>query len=188
MLQLLDRLHFDPAGAPLLQLWNLGVTTENENNSAISAESATESEARLFELAPLLVGEHTITWTSPENAAFSEIVGAILARQEIEADPADAIKLGVLSTFDAVRDQMKMLYLFEPKLRTRMLSDVENYLARFPDVSVTEGLRASREFPPQISMEVADADKAAAMREKEKKAKAKRLQKQKAASKRRNRK
>jgi hypothetical protein len=166
----------------------LCMTTEIENNSAIPAEAAAESEVHLFKMAPLLVGEHTITWICSKNAAFSEILGAILARQEIEADPVDAINLGVQSTFDAVRDQMKMLYLFEPKLRTRMLADVDNYLARFPDVSVAECLRASRESPPQISMEGQGGDKDAAKRQKEQKAKAKRLQKQKAASKRRNRK
>lgn len=134
-----------------------------------------------FILEPLEILGERIELTLSYAAPHSELFAAIVARQLIEADPAEAISQGVVKTFDSVWADIKIYYLTGgASARERVLRDVESYLRTFPDEKVSSFVAFCRSTPPVVTtFNKADLKKV--------KADKKRKEKLAAKSKRRNR-
>lgn len=140
----------------------------------------------VFVLEPLSIDGQHLEFSVPYSAPHSELLTAIVARQDIAANPAPALHCGLEQAFEAVRKALQEVFLFggrEPQ--DMMLAEVERYLCEHPDERVSGYVAFVRENRPAV--EVLDDQAGARARVQALKAK-KRKEKLRAKSRRRNRK
>lgn len=95
--------------------------------------------SELFVLQPLEIEGQRIEFSIPYSAPHSELMTAIVARQDIESDPAEALKGGLVLTFEDLRNQLQSIFLVGgQEAQEMMLTVVEDYLSQYPNERVSD--------------------------------------------------
>ncbi|MBI2275730.1 MAG: hypothetical protein HYU74_00115 [Dechloromonas sp.] len=139
-----------------------------------------------FVLQPFEIEGQRLEFTIPYAAPHSELLTAIVARQDIEDDPTEALKEGLVLSFENLRKQLQPIFLMgSHETQEMMLTVVDGYLEQYPDERVSDFVDFVRKNRPVANAAYAvPREKQRAQAVKDKKHK----EKMKEKSRRRNRK
>mgnify|MGYP003606295301 FL=1 len=105
----------------------------------------------LFTLNTLVIDEKPFEFSIPYSVSHSELFAAIAAYHDIQEDPSEAIENGVMKTFEQSKMELQMLYLFgEEGSQELIFEAVENYLAKYPNETVSEYVGFARNNLPEF--------------------------------------
>lgn len=107
----------------------------------------------IFTLQPLEIQGQRLEFSIPYSVPHSELFTAIVARQEIEMEPTEALNEGIVESFESTRKQLQQVFLFgQQEAQDMMLDLIEEYLNKYPDerisgyVDYVRGNRPSIDF------------------------------------------
>lgn len=139
-----------------------------------------------FVLQPLEIEGQRLDFSIPYAAPHSELLTAIVARQDIEDDPTEALKDGLELCFEDLRKQLQPIFLMgSHETQEMMLTVVDEYLEQYPDERVSDYVNFVRNNRPITNPGYAmprEKQRVQALKDKKHK------EKMKAKSRRRNRK
>ena len=105
----------------------------------------------IFTLKALSIECQVLDFSIPYSVPHSELFTAIVAREEIEQNPREALDAGIMEMFESVRTQLQQVFLTGGKeVEDMMLEVVEKYLIKYPDERVSEYVDFVRQNRPTL--------------------------------------